>query len=127
MHNFQCNECHDKFITSRALDVHIEEEHSPFFAAQLSLYPDRATFECFAMPLCSMRFLSKELRNDHCRQVHHVDSNGRVKEDGRKTMFNIERSIQNVKISENSPQFGAEQDRMFDRERKKLTAKRVLK
>jgi hypothetical protein len=128
VHSFHCSECSNKFITSRALDVHIEEEHSQFFAAKLRLYSDKELFECFATPSCSSCFTSKDRRDDHCRQVHHLDNSGRVREDGRKKVADIEKSIRNISISNSREfQFGTEQERMFNRERKKLTAKRVLK
>lgn len=129
VHSFQCAECHSKFITSRALEVHIEEEHSPFFAAQLGLYPDRALFECFATPHCSGRFVSKERRDNHCRQEHLLENSGRVREDALKIVVDLEKSLQSVEISNHGdgPHFGDEQERMFDRRRRKLTAKRTLK
>lgn len=125
-HSFQCSECHNKFISSKALEVHIEEEHSNFFAAQLSLYPDRPLFECFAG--CSMRFISKALRDDHCLQIHHLNKNGRICEDGRKILANIEKSIRNFEpFKPGDARFGADQERMFNPKRKILNAKRVLK
>jgi hypothetical protein len=128
VHSFQCGQCRSKFSTARTLEVHIEEEHSPFFAAQLSLYPDRELFECFATPHCNLRFASKELRNGHCRQIHHLDNNGRVKEDGRKQIIDIGKTVRNISIfDEIELQFGDEQERMFEQKRKKLTAKRILK
>jgi hypothetical protein len=128
VHSFQCAQCRNKFSTARSLEIHIEEEHSPFFAAQLSLYPDRALFECFATPHCNLRFASKELRDSHCSQVHYLINGGRVKEDGRKQITDIEQVVQNISISDgNELQFGEEQERMFERKRKKLTAKRILK
>lgn len=128
VHSFQCGQCRNKFVTARSLEVHIEEEHSPLFAAQLSLYPDRQLFECFATPKCDSRFVSKELRDSHCRQMHHLDYSGRIKEDGRKQIFDIEQTVRNISISDKSGlQFGDEQERMFERQRKKLTAKRILK
>jgi hypothetical protein len=125
IHSFQCGECFAKFLTSRALEVHIEEEHSPFFAAQLSLYSDRLLFECFS-PACDSRFASKDARNTHCRQVHCLENDGRVVEDGRKSLFGIEKAVRDIQIS-NPPRFGVEQERMFDPKRKTLKAKRVLK
>jgi transcriptional regulator NrdR family protein len=125
-HNFQCATCSIRFSTFRALEVHLEEEHSQFFAAQLSLYPNRPHFECFATPRCSERFISKELRDEHCANIHLLTDQGRAKEIDRKVLSDLEKSLQSTQIS-NEVRFGDEQERMFNRSRKKLTAKRILK
>lgn len=128
LHSFQCGQCGSKFSTSRALDVHAEEDHSQFFAAKLDLYPNGDHFECFATPQCALKFVSKELRDDHCRRIHYLENKGRIKEESLKQLSDVERSVRRIEISSpNELQFGADQERMFEQKRKKLTAKRVLK
>lgn len=66
-HKFACTACHRSFSNIRLLDMHLNEAHSPLFAAQI----DRgmSCYKC-CVAGCNILLSSNTARNTHLQQFH---------------------------------------------------------
>ncbi|VDL71092.1 unnamed protein product [Nippostrongylus brasiliensis] len=68
-HSHQCTACAKMFVSSRALEVHSDENHCPFHRIQVEKNPDGRHFKCYH-ETCREEFHSAEERDSHCREKH---------------------------------------------------------
>ncbi|WKY10545.1 hypothetical protein Q1695_002705 [Nippostrongylus brasiliensis] len=70
-HSHQCTACSKMFVSSRALEVHSDENHCPFHRIQVEKNPDGRHFKCYHEN-CREEFHSAEERDSHCREKHDI-------------------------------------------------------
>uniref|UniRef100_A0A914X4U2 C2H2-type domain-containing protein n=1 Tax=Plectus sambesii TaxID=2011161 RepID=A0A914X4U2_9BILA len=67
VHRHHCSRCGQRFSSNHRLEIHLEENHDPFFQ---SLSKTNPMFRCYSND-CESKFMTSNERNDHS-----VDSHG---------------------------------------------------
>lgn len=77
-HTFICKDCHKKFPSNNLLNVHIEENHDPFF----SIKKERGmkVYKCFQFSSNSEQGCKKICSDRKKRRLHMIDKHGYPKD-----------------------------------------------